>query len=75
LQGFSSQNGVLMRNGQRFFLKGVSWFGCETSLATFHGLWAVDYHSIIDFLVRRLSAAHVSVMTTFQFVFDHPYAI
>jgi len=39
-----------MLNGNRFNLKGVAWFGFETANYCVHGLWAVDYHSLIDFM-------------------------
>jgi endoglucanase len=40
-------------NGQRFNIKGVSWFGFETYDYVVHGLWAVDYKFIIDFLAAN----------------------
>ena len=46
----TSENGVLNLNGNRFNLKGLSWFGFETSQYVFHGLWAQDYHTLIDFM-------------------------
>ena len=50
---YSSQKGVLMINGQRFYLKGASWFGFETGVSTVHGLWSVDYKFLIDFLASN----------------------
>ncbi len=50
---YSSQDGVLKMNGKRFYLKGASWFGFETSAGTVHGLWAVDYKFIVDFLHKN----------------------
>merc|ERR1719242_2789771 len=46
----TSEDGVLKLNGKRFNLKGVAWFGFETANNCVHGLWSVDYHSIINFL-------------------------
>jgi len=46
----TSKQGRLWANGQLFNLKGVSWFGYETSNNVFHGLWAQDYHFFLDFL-------------------------
>mmetsp|Transcript_95231 Transcript_95231/g.116600 ORF Transcript_95231/g.116600 Transcript_95231/m.116600 type:complete len:402 (+) Transcript_95231:37-1242(+) len=46
----TSQDGVFKLNGERFNLKGLSWFGFETSQYVFHGLWAQDYHTLIDFM-------------------------
>jgi endoglucanase len=50
---WSSQQKMLQVNGQRFSLKGASWFGFETNAYTVHGLWAVDYKFIIDFLASN----------------------
>ena len=49
---FTSENGYLNMDGDRFNLKGTSWFGFETSLYVFHGLWAQDYHFFIDFMAN-----------------------
>jgi endoglucanase len=40
-------------NGQRFNVKGISWFGFETGDYVVHGLWAVDYKFMIDFLAAN----------------------
>jgi endoglucanase len=53
LAGFTSEGGVLMRDGHRWRMKGASWFGFETSLAVFHGLWANDYNWYLDFLAEN----------------------
>jgi len=34
-------------------MKGASWFGFETSISAFHGLWAVDYKFVTDFMARN----------------------
>jgi len=47
---FTSESGRLLANGKLFNLKGVSWFGYETTNNVFHGLWAVDYHDLLGFL-------------------------
>jgi len=47
---FTSENGQLNVNGIPFVLKGVSWFGYETSNNVFHGLWARDYHDLLNFI-------------------------
>ena len=47
---YASEDGVLKINDQRFYLKGASWFGFETGVSVVHGLWAVDYKSIVNFL-------------------------
>lgn len=50
--GIDSMDGVLKVNGTRFNLKAAAWFGFETDNYCVHGLWAVDYHSIIDFMAN-----------------------
>jgi len=50
---FTSENGGLNADGQRIYLKGVSWFGFETSLSVFHGLWSVDYNFVFDLLQKN----------------------
>ncbi|ELR12201.1 glycoside hydrolase family protein [Acanthamoeba castellanii str. Neff] len=50
---FTSEAGKLWVNGQRFKLKGVSWFGFETAACTVHGLWANSYTFFLDFLAAQ----------------------
>lgn len=50
---YSSEEGVLKINKKRFYLKGASWFGFETGVSTVHGLWAVDYKFIVNFLANN----------------------
>ena len=40
-------------NGKRLYVRGCSWFGAETNDYTFHGLWAVSWRSLLDFLVTE----------------------
>ncbi len=47
---FTSEQGHLYVNGIQFKLKGVNWFGFETSLNVVHGLWAQRYTDLLDFL-------------------------
>jgi len=47
---WSSEGGMLKFNGERFNLKGLSWFGFETDLNVFHGLWARDYYDLFKFI-------------------------
>lgn len=49
----TSENGYLNLNGERFNLKGTSWFGFETSTYVVHGLWTHDYHWFIDFMANN----------------------
>lgn len=39
-----------MKDGARWRMKGLSWFGFETSLSVFHGLWQNDYNLYLDFI-------------------------
>lgn len=50
---FTSSNGALQQDGQRFYLKGLSWFGFETSLNVFHGLWQEDYNVFFDVMANN----------------------
>jgi endoglucanase len=50
---FTSSSGKLWANGQRFHLKGASWFGFETSARVPHGLWSKDYKFLLDFLANN----------------------
>ncbi|ELR13416.1 cellulase (glycosyl hydrolase family 5) subfamily protein [Acanthamoeba castellanii str. Neff] len=50
---FTSEAGKLWVNGQRFHLKGTSWFGFETAACTVHGLWANSYTFFLDFLAAQ----------------------
>lgn len=49
----STGNGLVINSAIPFALKGVSWFGFETSLFVTHGLWAVDYRSLLDVLKQN----------------------
>jgi len=49
----TSENGVLNVNKVPFVLKGLSWFGFETSNNVFHGLWARDYHDLLNFIASN----------------------
>mmetsp|Transcript_17870 Transcript_17870/g.19901 ORF Transcript_17870/g.19901 Transcript_17870/m.19901 type:complete len:393 (+) Transcript_17870:14-1192(+) len=46
----TSSGGHLHANGERFYLKGLSWFGFETTNNVCHGLWAQDYKTLLDFI-------------------------
>jgi len=51
---FTSTSGALFVNGLPFKLKGTSWFGFETNLNVFHGLWTSNsYNFYLDFLVKN----------------------
>eukprot|EP01113_Clastostelium_recurvatum_P011172 TRINITY_DN1563_c1_g1_i1.p1 TRINITY_DN1563_c1_g1~~TRINITY_DN1563_c1_g1_i1.p1 ORF type:complete len:303 (+),score=70.75 TRINITY_DN1563_c1_g1_i1:147-1055(+) len=46
----TSENGVLMANGERFYLKGLNWFGFETDQNIPHGLWGNTLAKLLDFV-------------------------
>eukprot|EP01084_Bolivina_argentea_P090666 163330_1 len=48
----TSEKGGLYLGGKEFNLKGVSWFGFETSDYIFHGLWADNYTYLINFMAN-----------------------
>ncbi len=50
---FTSTGGQLLVNNQPFILKGLSWFGFETSNKVVHGLWARDYKELLDFVAKN----------------------
>jgi len=50
---FTSKKGQLYVNNDILYLKGASWFGYETSINVFHGLWNVDYRDLLDFLQKN----------------------
>lgn len=68
---YSSEEGVLKINQKRFYLKGASWFGFETGVATVHGLWAVDYKFIVDFLASNKFNA-VRIPFSLDMVMNNP---
>jgi len=47
---FTTTQGRLYANGALFNLKGVSWFGFDTSNNVVHGLWAQDYRFLLQFV-------------------------
>ena len=44
----TSGNQILDANGQIVRIAGVNWYGFETTDEVVHGLWAQDYHYILD---------------------------
>jgi endoglucanase len=51
---WTSEEGVLMVNGKQVHLKGVSWFGFETTRRSPHGLWGNANSSFfLDFLAEN----------------------
>lgn len=50
---FTSEDGVLKCNGQRFKLKGLSWFGVESNIHVLHGLWCQKLEFLLDWCVSN----------------------
>jgi endoglucanase len=44
----TSGNQIIDANGNPVRIAGVNWYGFETPDEVVHGLWAQDYHTIID---------------------------
>src|SRR5215475_6363792 len=44
----TSGNQILDSNNQPVRLAGVNWYGFETTDEIAHGLWAQDYHTILN---------------------------
>lgn len=44
----TSGNKLLDANGNEVILAGVNWFGFETSLSSFHGIWSRDMKSVLQ---------------------------
>ncbi|HLJ86109.1 MAG TPA: cellulase family glycosylhydrolase [Candidatus Angelobacter sp.] len=44
----TSGNQILDSNSERVRIAGVNWYGFETTDAVVHGLWAQDYHAILN---------------------------
>lgn len=47
---YSSVKGSVLVNGETVQLKGVNWYGYETTTGLFHGLWAQPASVYLDFL-------------------------
>lgn len=50
---FTSEDGLLKCNGQRFKLKGLSWFGVESNIHVLHGLWCQKLEFLLDWCVSN----------------------
>jgi endoglucanase len=44
----TSGNEILDANGNQVRIAGINWYGFETTDFIIHGLWAQDYHSILN---------------------------
>ena len=50
---FTTKNGSICLNGQKIKIKGANFFGCETEVYCFHGLWSVSLSSLLDLLQKN----------------------
>jgi endoglucanase len=50
---FFAKDGAIYQGDLRAHIKGVNWFGMETEVYAFHGLWAVSMMFVLDFLVQN----------------------
>ena len=44
----TSGNKILDSNGNEVRIAGINWYGFETTDFIIHGLWAQDYHTILN---------------------------
>ena len=47
---YESADGAMSMNGTPLQLKGVNWFGFQTTTGVFHGLWSQPASFFLDFL-------------------------
>lgn len=47
---FYAKNTGIYQDDKKVTLKGINWFGMETEVYAFHGLWSVSFKSILDFI-------------------------
>ena len=47
---FTNDNGVINLNGKRFYVRGLSWFGFETTLQCLDGLYAHPLTWYLDWM-------------------------
>ena len=47
---FFAKDGRIYRGGQPISIKGINWFGFETSDYGLHGLWSVNLEDTLDFV-------------------------
>lgn len=50
---FTAKNTSIYYGNEKVKIKGVNWFGIETDVFAFHGLWSVSMKSILDFLQKN----------------------
>lgn len=70
-KSFTSGNGqIYAPSGERFHVHGVSWFGLETEISIFHGLWAHDIPYYVDIL-QQLDVNVVRIPFSAEWILHH----
>jgi endoglucanase len=67
----TSGNQILDSNGTPVRIAGVNWYGFETSDYIAHGLWAQDYHAVIDD-IKNLGYNTIRIPFSNQMVESNP---
>nr|BAF57326.1 putative glycosyl hydrolase family5 [uncultured symbiotic protist of Hodotermopsis sjoestedti] len=49
----TSGNKIVDGSGSQVKLQGLNWFGFETSVGCFHGLWAANLHDMVSEVAKR----------------------
>ncbi|GBF95880.1 1,4-beta-glucanase [Raphidocelis subcapitata] len=56
---FSREGGIFDNEGNRVSIKGINWFGLETSDFALHGLWMVNMNDTLDFVAEHFNAVRL----------------
>lgn len=67
----TSGNQILDAAGNPVRIAGINWYGFETANAVPHGLWSVDYRSVLD-TIKRLGYNTVRLPFSNQMIRDNP---
>ncbi len=67
----TSGNQILDSNGTPVRIAGVNWYGFETADYIAHGLWAQDYHAVIDD-IKNLGYNTIRIPLSDQMVESNP---
>src|SRR5437870_6550428 len=66
----TSGNQIIDSSGRMVRIAGINWYGFETKDQVVHGLWAQDYHAILNAIKNngykdrkstRLNSSHVAI--------------
>lgn len=67
---FTTQNGkIIAKDGKAISLRGISWFGFNTSNYILHGLWSADFNSMLQ-QIKSLGFNAVRIPFQFDFVLN-----